>query len=128
PAENPSADKTFFVHYAVPAISPVMRLPDAPPADGRPGGEVRIILAQDEYEPGSFVIRAMQDHDRVELALSPLTREDRAVFPADQVDLKVVKVWYQNGNAWFSYFADVGLTLVPELLLHDEKLIRVDTE
>ena len=37
-----------------------------------------------------------------------------------------VLVWYQNGNAWNSYFADPGLTLVPELLVHDENLIRVD--
>lgn len=128
PGGNPPAETTVFTHYVVPAISPVMRLPDTPPTDGRQGGEVRIILAQDEYEPGAFILQAAEDHDRVELSISPLTREDGTLFPADQVDLKVVKVWYQNGNAWFSYFADVGLTLVPELLLHDENLVRVDTE
>ena len=50
------------------------------------------------------------------------------VFPADALDLTVVKVWYQNKNGWFSYFADTGMKLCPELLLHDEDLIRVDTE
>jgi hypothetical protein len=39
-----------------------------------------------------------------------------------------VKVWFQNGNGWTSYFDDVGLKLVPELLLHDEGLIRVTKE
>lgn len=128
PGDARAAEQAFLTHWAVAAISPVMRLPDAPPVDGRQGGEVRIILAQDEYEPGSFVIRSAGDHDRVELSISPLQREDGGVFPADQLDLKVVKVWYQNGNAWFSYFSDVGLTLVPELLLHDENLIHVDTD
>ena len=49
PGDAPPAVQTFFTHWAVAAISPVMRLPDAPPVDGRLGGEVRIILAQDEY-------------------------------------------------------------------------------
>ena len=37
-----------------------------------------------------------------------------------------MKVWYQNGNGWYSYFQDVGKRLCPELLLNDEDLIRVD--
>ncbi len=118
----------FFAHYVVPPLSPVMRLADMFPIDGRFGGTVGIITAQDEYEPGSFVIYPLADLDRVELKLSALNSADGTAFPADQLDLKVVKIWYQNGNGWFSYFSDVGLALVPELLLHDENLIRVDTE
>lgn len=131
-AEAVSTNKTpanaYFVHYAVPAMSPVMRLSNAYPADGRIGGEVGIVLAQDEYEPGSFVVHPFADVDKVKLKVSDLTTADGSIFSKDDLDLKVVKVWYQNGNAWFSYFSDVGLTLVPELLLHDENLIRVDTE
>jgi len=41
--------------------------------------------------------------------------------------LKVIKVWYQNGNGWYSYFGDTELKLTPELLLNDEDLIQVDT-
>lgn len=49
-------------------------------------------------------------------------------LPASALDLKFVKVWYQNGNAWWSYFGDSGVRLCPELLVNDEDLIRVDTE
>lgn len=117
-----------IVHYPVPAISPVMRLPDAYPVDGRVGGTVGIILAQEEYEPASFVLYALKDLDRVTLSVGELKSDDGTVFSADALDLKVVKVWYQGGNGWFSYFTDVGLTLVPELLLKDESLVRVDTK
>jgi hypothetical protein len=117
----------FFATYSVPAMSPVMRLPDAYPLDGNFGGEVGVVLAQDEYEPASFVVYPFADQSKVELKVSDLKSVDGSTLPAANLDLKVVKVWYQNGNGWFSYFQDVGLELVPELLLHDENLIRVDT-
>jgi hypothetical protein len=118
----------YFAHYSVPTMSPAMRLPDAYPLDGTFGGEVGLVLAQDEYETGSFELYPFEDKAKVELKLSALKNATGDIFPAADLDLKVVKVWYQNGNGWFSYFADPGLTLVPELLLHDESLIRVDTK
>lgn len=118
----------FFAHYAVPALSPAMRLPDAYPLDGEFGAEVGAVLAQDQYENASFVVYAFKDVDKVELKLSAFKSVDGSTLPAENLDLRVVKVWYQNGNAWLSYFADPGLTLVPELLLYDENLIRVDTK
>lgn len=121
-------EDAFFGHYAVPALSPVMRLPDAYPADGRFAGRVRGVLAQDQYEDASFVVYPFKNVESVNLQLSPLTTADGHTLPAENIDLRVVKVWYQNGNAWLSYFADNGLKLVPELLLHDENLIRVDTK
>ena len=116
-----------FVHYAVPAMSTLQRLPDVYPDDGIAGGVVRIIAAKDEYEPGAFLIRATRDLGKTPLALTPFKTADGKLFPADDLDLKFVKVWYQNGNAWYSYFGDTGFKLVPELLVNDEDLIRVDT-
>ena len=113
--------------WSVPAMSGVQRLPDAIPADGEQGGTVRIVAARGEYEPGSFVVRSDVDLGRVQPVVGELVNEKGDVFPADALDLKVVKVWYQNKNGWFSYFADTGMKLCPELLLHDEGLIRVDT-
>ena len=125
-----------FVHYAVPMASDLQRLPDVYPHDGAAGAPVRIVMAQDEYEPGSFLIWGLKDLGKVELEVSDLKqvkvkgegeeKETGVVFPKEDVDLKVVKCWYQNGNAWYSYFADTGSRLVPELLLHDEGLIRAD--
>ena len=128
----------ILTHWAVSPVSDVQRLPDRVPTDGEKGGVVRIALAKDEYEPGSFVLQSDTDLKEVALELSEFKRdqgsgigdqEGNAIFPKENIDLKVVKVWYQNGNAWFSYFADVGgFKLCPELLVNDENLIRVDTE
>ena len=123
-----AADPGRFVWYAVPAMSEVQYLPDAYPVDGQYNAPVRIVMAQDEYEPGSFVIYPFEDLGKVRLSLSEFKTADGKVFPASDLDLKVVKVWYQNGNGWYSYFGDTGLKLLPELLLNDEDLIKVDTE
>ena len=116
------------VHYAVPAMSDVQRLGDEYPVDGKVFGTVRIIMARDEYEPGSFVVYPLADEGKVEFRLTPFKTADGKVFPADRLDLKVIKVWYQNGNGWYSYFGDTELKLTPELLLNDEELIKVDTK
>ena len=113
--------------WSVPAMSGVQRLPDAIPADGEQGGTVRIVAARGEYEPGSFVVRADDDLGKLQPVVGRFVNEKGDVFPADALDLTVVKVWYQNKNGWFSYFADTGFKLCPELLLHDEDLVHVDT-
>ena len=117
-----------IVHWSVPAMSDVMRLPDAEPKDGAKGGVVRIVAAKGEYEPGSFVVRASEDLGKVQFSVGELKTDRGVTFPAANLDLKFVKVWYQNRNAWFSYFGDTGFKLCPELLVNDEDLVRVDTE
>lgn len=125
--ENPAfAGKV--AHYAVPAMSGLQRLPDMYPEDGKALDVVRILTAKDEYEPGSFVVYPFENLGKVEFKLTPFKTADGKVLPADKLDLKVIKVWYQNKNAWYNYFSDDGLKLCPELLLNDEDLIKVDTE
>lgn len=120
----PNAPLTW---YAVPAISSVKRLPDTFPEDGVLCGPLQIAAARNEFEPASFVICSFKDVDKAELRVSALTAKEGTI-PAASVDLKVVKCWYQTGTAWHSYFADAtGRCMVPELLLNDETLIRVDT-
>ena len=129
-------------HWAVEPMSDVMRLPDTEPKDGVPEGTVRITLARNEYEPGSFVVQSPdRDLGKVRFELGEFKRvsgsefrvsgsgsQGEVVFPKENLDLKFLKVWYQNQNAWFCYFGDTGtMKLVPELLVNDEDLIRVDT-
>ena len=109
-----AADKVTW--FAVPAMSDVMRLEDTWPVDGDFAAPVRCVLAQDEWESCSFELFATEDLKDVELSVELGVAND----------LKVVKRWFQNGNGWVSYFDDVGLKMTPELLLHDENLIRVD--
>ena len=117
-----------FIHYSVPAMSEVQYLPDAYPTDGTAGAPLRIYSALNEYEPASFVIYAFKQHGKVAFEVSDLKSKEGNVFPKSRLDLKTVKVWYQAGNAWYSYFQDNEYKLCPELLLHDEDLIKVDTK
>ena len=117
-----------FVFYAVPPMSDVQRLEDVYPIDGEASAPVRICAAKDEFEPGSFLIYPLVDLGKVSFSLTPFKTDKGEVFPADRLDLKVVKVWFQNKNGWYSYFGDTDFKLCPELLLNDEDLIRVDTE
>ena len=117
-----------LAHYAVPAMSDLQRLPDVYPEDGQAGAPVTIVAAKGEYEPGAFLVYPFEDMGKVTLEVGDLKNGTGVVFPKENLDLKVVKVWYQNGNGWYSYFGDCGNKLCPELLLNDEDLIRVDTE
>ena len=113
--------------WAVPAMSPERYLPDHDPVIGEKGGVLRLSMAKEEFESASFVLKSDVDLGKVELKIGNLVNRDGKVFPENELDLKVVKVWYQNGNGWYHYFGDSGNMLCPELLLHDEDLIRVDT-
>ena len=116
------------VWYAVPALSDTMRLAWTYPGDGRLNGPLRYVAAQDEFEPASFQLFSFADKRNVTLVPTTFTGEGGATLPPAALDIKVVKLWFQNGNGWHSYFTDVGLKLIPELLLRDENMIRVDTQ
>ncbi len=117
-----------LVCYTVPALSSCPRLPHTLPRDGRLSSQLRIVAAKGAFEPVSFVISPRVNVARLELKASPLLGPGGAI-PAANVDIKVVKCWYQGGTAWYSYFGDSSRReLVPELLLNDETLVRVDRE
>ena len=121
------ADATF-TWYAIPPLSTIQRLPDMYPPDGEAAAPLRVVACRDEFEPASFVVYPFADAAKVTIRPGDLRTSDGKVIKADKVDIKVVKVWYQNGNGWYSYFNDTGIKLIPELLLHDENLIKVDTQ
>ena len=112
--------------YAVPAMSAVKRLADTYPADGALFAPLSWVAAQGEIEPASFVAYALSDRDGVTLKATDLAGKAGSI-PASAIDFCVIKLWYQGGSAWYGYFSDATRrTLVPELLLHDENLIRTD--
>ena len=126
-AQHPGNFEAFDT-YAIPALSSIPRLPDKMTTDGRLSNQLRIVAAQGEFEPASFVIAPKADVARLELKPSALTGAGSQI-PVGAVDIKVVKTWYQGGTAWYSYFGDSNRReLVPELLLNDETLVRVDRQ
>ena len=119
--------KAPFACCAVAPLDGLRRTPDRFPRDGKFVSPVRIVAAQGEYEPGSFQLFAFEDLPAVELKAGDLAGEGGARLPAAAIDLTVVKVWYQMGTAWNGSHGDPLRRLpTPELLLHNEKLIRVD--
>lgn len=117
------------VHFfTVNPMSEIMRLGDVYPQDGAYNSPLKIVAAQGEYEPASFQLFPLYSKKSVTFTLSDLKDKAGNTIPKSELDLKVVKIWYQNGNRWMSYFSDVGLRLCPELLLKDENMIRVDTD
>ena len=115
-----------YVYYTVEAMSNTRRTADVYPGDGRLEASLQFVAAQDEYEPASLVIYPFRDAARVELTAGPLTGPNGTI-PTSALNLKIVKIWYQTGNGWYSYFANAGERyLVPELLLNDETLVTVD--
>lgn len=116
-----------FVYFNVNPMSDAQYLPTLFPYDGTAQGTARIISAKDEYEPCSFVIYPLENLGKVQLRTTEFRNASGKVFPSGELDLKFVKVWYQNRNAWYSYFSDTGLKLVPELLVNDEEIIHADT-
>jgi hypothetical protein len=116
--------------YVVPPISPVMILPEDRYVPGKPGRSLSILAARGEYEPASFVVSAMSGIGSLSVSASDL-RGERGTIPAACVDVKAVKCWYQAESAWEDNRRYPGedkskRKLIPELLLNDDALVRVD--
>lgn len=114
-------------YYVVPPFSDIPRRADTYPDDGIACGEIRIVAAKGEFEPASIVIAPQKNADQFTLVASDLKGRKGGTISAKAIDIKVLKLWYQAGSAWYGYFADaLDRTLVPELLLNDENMVRVN--
>ena len=126
------ADKAAWkgAPVAVAAVDPMggwRYLPDEMPNGGDFTGPMRLMAARGEYENGSVVLFAFKDLADVSIVPTDLAGPG-AKIAAAEVDVKVVKTWYQQGTAWYGGFqSDVTRRiLTPELMLHDENLVHVD--
>ncbi|MDD2706991.1 MAG: hypothetical protein PHV34_03200 [Verrucomicrobiae bacterium] len=90
--------------------------------------KMAITACPGEYQPGSFVISAFSELSSLSLESDGL-QSSTAKISAANVRIRVVKCWYQAGTAWFDIQQrKTRKILVPELLLNDDSLVRVDTE
>ena len=120
--------------FAVKAITNDKLLPDSSPK-GLNLKETRklwLFASPGEYEPVSFAVYAPDGHGLKGLRVTAsdlvrigMGRKGRMRISSSNVDLRVVKCWYQAGvQVW-----DIKHKLLtPELLLKDDSLVHVDTE
>ena len=103
-------------------------VPTSPAPAAATNAAVDLVTARGATGAASFAIRSAAAFKSLAIVPGDLAAADGAVLPAGGFDLRVVKCWYQDANGWFSAArAPGGAVLVPELLLHDDTLVLVDT-
>jgi len=121
---------TAWTAYGVYPYALDKRLPDDKPPSGPTLTALCLSAARDEYETASFILRADADVAKFGVEPGALTGPGGATIPSEAVDVKVVKVWLQPRDAWLTEriygLAGGDFRLTPNMLLHDDSLIRVD--
>lgn len=90
---------------------------------------ITVVASPSEYEPASFVLRAgTHQLSNVTLTSHDLVSADnnRRTIPAKNIDIRVVKPWYQSAQILYRVDPAQTKQFVPELLLHDDSLVQVD--
>jgi len=130
-----ATDASRCAIYAAKPITNQRILPAAAPPPGTPDVELEVVAAKGEFEPATFVVRPEFDLRRLSISVSPL-KGLAGKLPASVVDVRAVKVWYQDQGLNYKEktpphnYNPVHLTgvksLIPELLLYDDSLVKVD--
>lgn len=115
---------------AVHGVDPTSQYPILPETrliDGLVTDKIQAAMCRNEYEAASFVVTALDDLQGLSVTLSDLAKGG-AVYPASQVDVKLVKCWYQVESDPLTPISarPKKAALVPELLVNDPALVRVD--
>ncbi len=123
-----SAGQEIYSIFGVKAISDDKILPSTSFKNAKEVDKLRVVAALGEYEPISFVVTAHQDV----IGLKPVPtnlRSDNGTISSGNVDIRLVKCWYQGCEDSIHYKhcpGGAGRYLVPELLLKDDRLLKVD--
>jgi hypothetical protein len=78
-----------------------------------------------EYESVSLVVHGLAGTRGIMVTCSPLT-SGAGTLPASAIDIRIVKSWFQGATHGIGYTPKKWL--VPELLLKDDALVRVDID
>jgi hypothetical protein len=111
--------------YVVPPTNNTRILPSTILPAGMASRTVTITACKGEYEPATFVIQNTSSTNipGAVVAATNLVRSGGAeTIPAANVDVRVVKCWWQAGSKIWDL---THKQLVPELLLKDDSLVRV---
>ena len=100
----------------------------APVPNTLDGKNISIVASPSEYEPASFVLRA-GTHQLSNVTLTShdlVSSNNTKTIPAKNIDIRVVKSWYQSAQILRRVHPGQTKQFVPELLLHDDSLVQVD--
>lgn len=114
--------------FGVPPYPIEKRHPDRLPEDARPIETLEAFAAQGEYEAAAFQLKPAGALRKVDLHPSDLKGPAGATIRADEIDVKVVKYWWRPWDSWETdRIGDLSrLELTPDMLLHDDSLVKVD--
>jgi len=119
----------LFEIVIVKPISDIRILPDTYPLSGLKSKEINLSATRGEYTPVSFVIRALADDiNDLNVITTDLVSNNNKIIDKSNLDVKLVKAWFQAGGAWESrnLYRNKDIKLVPELLLKNDDLVKID--
>ncbi len=117
-----------LIHVVQP-VSSKMILPTTFPLPGEPSQIIDIVACRGEYEPASFAVRPLVRDISGLLVEGTDLDGTSGTISRDNIDIRIVKAWFQGGGGWETIEQTHllrKLSLVPELLLKDDHLVKVD--
>jgi hypothetical protein len=85
--------------------------------------KIKIRACPGEYEAASLIICAVHDLNNLLLTPTVLKNTSGGVISQNNIDVRIVKWWYQAGDG---IIKTCGKHFIPELILHDDSLVKVD--
>jgi len=128
-ATLPSPEEVLI--HVVQPLSSKQILPNTFPLPGEPKRVIDIVACRGEYEPASFAVRPLVRDIAGLLVEGTDLVGYQGTISRDNLDIRIVKAWFQGGGGWETIDQSRlgrGSTLVPELLLKDDHLVKVDQE
>jgi len=124
-ATNAVLDNANMEVYPWEPINQTKILPTTFPLPATAGRSLSIQASRGQFEPASFIIRSGNNSlSGIKISTSDLIGTAQQKIPASAVDIRLVKCWYQSGDG--EIMKHNKMVLVPELLLRDDSLVRVD--
>ena len=91
-----------------------------------PSHNFSLEACRSEFESASFVITAQKDISEIGISVPDLYDVHRNRIPADAINVRLVKVWYQADESDIFINKPGSRFLTPELLLKDDNLVKAD--
>lgn len=122
------ADADYLDVYVVPAMTNDKILPNTSIDTNYLSNNVSFYSSLDEYESTSFVLVSDRNITNLIIEAGNLT-SGANVINSSNIDIRVVKVWYQAGiDHYTPFYTRSFRVMTPELLLKDDSLVKMENE